>query len=129
MLRDQHRVMADREVCRATAGVRTVRRAMAAEVVMGVRPAEVDTLAAVAVVVDTPRAVAIPAVAVTNRRYKQRVYGQVAVNEVRQRRGGRANWHALSVSGKTFRTRLLPGVVTPDNHGRSYAGLSGAGRS
>lgn len=93
------------------------------------RPAVVDTLAVVAVGVDTPRAVAIPAVAVTKRRYKQRVYGQVAVNEVRQRRGGRANWHALSVSGKTFRTRLLPGVVTPDNHGRSYAGLSGAGRS
>ena len=94
---------------------------------MGVRPAVVGTLAAVAV--DTPRAVAIPAVAVTNRRYKQPVYGQVAVNEVRQRREGRANWHALSISGKSFRARLRPGVVTPDNHGRSYAGLSGAGRS
>ena len=47
------------------------------------RPAVVDTLAVVAAVVDTPRAVAIPAVAVTKRRYKQRVYGQVAVNEVK----------------------------------------------
>ena len=86
---------------------------------------------AVAVGADTPLGVAIPAVAVTKGVASSVSDEQVAVNEVRQRREGRAYGHALSISLVSLRVRLSwPGAAVPTgDHGRSYAGLSGAGRS